>query len=102
MGLTILSGAAARKSDNAAAASQLQRQGSGGDSGSDREDKVRNKVNSESALQHWYTVVAKDRKEKLADPEYRPEAYVIDFLYWMVKVKSEFHWQLPLIDCIKT
>lgn len=73
---------------------------SGGESGSEDEQKIRSEVRGNSAFHQWEELIAQDRREKQGDPEYRPEAYLMDHLYWMVKVKSEFQWQLPLLDTI--
>jgi len=75
---------------------------SSGESATEDESKIRIEVKNTTATHRWSELSAEDRKEKQGDPEYRPEAYLMDHLYWMVKVKSEFHWQLPLLDAIES
>mmetsp|Transcript_49632 Transcript_49632/g.130972 ORF Transcript_49632/g.130972 Transcript_49632/m.130972 type:complete len:992 (-) Transcript_49632:8-2983(-) len=104
MGLTILSTSATSKGlgDQTMA---LRRANSGdqsgsGESGSEGEQQRKMLRGAESAVQHWASVVAQDRREKAQDAEFREEAYLLDYLYWLIKVKSDYQWQVPLMQAI--
>jgi len=100
LGLSILSGS--RKSSADAQAAWRSSGGeSGGESGSgsdaERQPMARHR---ESGVQQWRLLAEKDLGEKRRDSEWSEADYLQAYLYWMVKVKSDYHWQPPLIEAI--
>merc|ERR1740121_961931 len=100
MGLTLL-GSNASSIGLGESAGVLKRANSGDQSGSgesgsegEQERKLRGQA---SAVQQWTSLVAQDRSEKRQEEDFKEEAYLTDYLFWLMKVKSDCQWQMPLL-----
>jgi len=54
-----------------------------------------------SAVTEWELKVMADRKERMMDIDYQVDDQVYENLYWLVKVKSDTHWQQPLKEIVE-
>lgn len=101
VGLTLLSTSASNKGLGEARRTTVYGENSGsGEGGSDGEADKQKSIKHTSGVARWSASVEKDTKEKMRDAEFRPTNYLPNYLYWLVKVKSDLQWQPPLLACI--
>jgi len=106
MGLPILAHRVAAKSGATAhlqghQAYDIDKDISGSDSdGGEAANKLKNVLERVSAVNFWSAQVMADREKREANAECRTEMQVYDCLYFLVKAKSSYQWQLPLIEML--
>jgi len=54
-----------------------------------------------SAVNHFLTHLSEDRKQRMGDPSYRADDQIHECLYWLMKVKSNYRWQQPIIEVLR-
>jgi len=100
VGLSLFSSAAQAAAGIAAHAANIATVHSGSEnSGSDGEAGG-GRIATGSAVQQWSCLIAKDQAEKRQTPEFKEEEYLRDYLYWLMKVKSDCQWQHPILSVL--